>query len=54
VGGIISFTAFLAGNLMQQQDALLLQSVALVLAAGFAIGLVTGLGVTLLRIRRWS
>jgi ribose transport system permease protein len=50
VGGIISFTAFLAGNLMQQQDALLLQSVALVLAAGFGIGLVTGLGVTLLRI----
>lgn len=50
VGGIISFTAFLAGNLMQQQDALLLQSVALVLAAAFAIGLVTGLGVTFLRI----
>lgn len=50
VGGIISFTAFLAGNLMQQQDALLLQGVVLVLAAGFMIGLVTGLGVTLLRI----
>jgi len=50
VGGIISFTAFLAGNLMQQQDALLLQGVVLVLAAGFTIGLVTGLGVTLLRI----
>jgi ribose transport system permease protein len=50
VGGIISFTAFLAGNLMQQQDAHLLQGVVLVLAAAFAIGLVTGLGVTLLRI----
>lgn len=50
VGGIISFTAFLAGNLMQQQDALLLQGVALVLAAAFMIGLVTGLGVTWLRI----
>jgi ribose transport system permease protein len=50
VGGIISFTAFLAGNLMQQQDALLAHSVVLVLGAGFAIGLLTGLGVTLLRI----
>lgn len=50
VGGVISFTAFLAGNLMQQQDALLLQSIVLVLGAGFAIGLVTGLGVTFLRI----
>jgi ribose transport system permease protein len=50
VGGIISFTAFLAGNLMQQQDALLLHGVVLVLGAAFMIGLVTGLGVTLLRI----
>jgi ribose transport system permease protein len=50
VGGTISFSAFLAGNLMQQQDALLLQGVVLVLLASFAIGLVSGLGVTLLRI----
>ncbi|WP_372526837.1 ABC transporter permease [Piscinibacter sp.] len=50
VGGIISFSAFLAGNLMQQQDAHLVQGVTLVLAAAFAIGFVTGLGVTLLRI----
>jgi ribose transport system permease protein len=50
VGGIISFSAFLAGNLMQQQNALLLQGVALVLLASFGIGLVSGLGVTLLRI----
>jgi ribose transport system permease protein len=50
VGGIISFSAFLGGNLMQQQDALLLQGVVLVLLASFAIGLVSGLGVTLLRI----
>jgi ribose transport system permease protein len=50
VGGVISFTAFLAGNIMQQHDAMLAQAVALVLAAAFAIGLVTGLGVTLLRI----
>jgi ribose transport system permease protein len=50
VGGIISFSAFLAGNLMQQQDGLLLQGVVLVLAASFLIGLTSGLGVTLLRI----
>jgi ribose transport system permease protein len=50
VGGIISFSAFLAGNLMQQQDGLLLQGIALVLLASFGIGLVTGLGVTFLRI----
>jgi ribose transport system permease protein len=50
VGGIISFTAFLAGNLMQQNDALLVQSVVLVLGAGFAIGRLTGLGGTLVRI----
>jgi ribose transport system permease protein len=50
VGGVISFAAFLAGNLMQQQDGLLLQGVALVLMASFGIGLLTGLGVTFLRI----
>jgi ribose transport system permease protein len=50
VGGIISFAAFLAGNIMQQQDALLLQAVGSVLLATFCIGMVTGLGVTLLRI----
>ena len=50
VGGMVSFTAFLAGNLMQQQDALLAQSVVLVLGVGLATGLVSGLGVTLLRI----
>jgi ribose transport system permease protein len=50
VGGIISFSAFLAGNLMQQQDGLLPQAVVLVLAVSFLIGLTSGLGVTLLRI----
>jgi ribose transport system permease protein len=50
VGGIISIAAFLAGNIMQQQDAHLIQGVVLVLTASFVIGLVTGLGVTLLRI----
>jgi len=50
VGGTISFTAFLAGNIMQQQDALLAQAIVLVLASAFLIGLVSGLGITLLRI----
>jgi len=50
VGGVLSFAAFLAGNLMHQQDAYLAQALVLVLAASFLIGLITGLGVTLLRI----
>ena len=50
VGGIISFGAFLAGNIMQQSDANLLSGLAIVLAATFALGLLNGLGVTLLRI----
>ena len=50
VGGIISFGAFLAGNIMQQNDANLLLAIVVVLAATFAIGLVSGIGVTLLRI----
>lgn len=50
VGGIVSFGAFLAGNLMQQSDANIIHAVVLVLAACFLIGLVTGLGVTFLRI----
>jgi ribose transport system permease protein len=50
VGGIVSFGAFLAGNLMQQNDANIIHAVVLVLAACFLIGLVTGLGVTFLRI----
>ncbi len=50
VGGIISFGAFLAGNLMHQNDANLLHAVVLVCGATFLIGLVSGLGVTWLRI----
>jgi len=50
VGGIISFAAFLAGNLMQQNDANILHALVLVLGATFLIGLITGLGVTFLRI----
>jgi ribose transport system permease protein len=50
VGGVISFAAFLAGNIMQQSNANLLPATAAALAAGFAIGLASGIGVTLLRI----
>jgi len=50
VGGIISFAAFLAGNLMRQSDANILHALALVLGATFMIGLVSGLGVVILRI----
>ncbi|HXV09051.1 MAG TPA: ABC transporter permease [Burkholderiales bacterium] len=50
VGGIISFAAFLAGNIMQQQDAYLVQALVIVLCVSFLIGLTTGLGVTWLRI----
>ncbi len=50
VGGIVSFGAFLAGNIMQQSDANIAPALAAVLAATFAIGLASGLGVTWLRI----
>lgn len=50
VGGIISFGAFLAGNIMQQADANMPLAVLAVIAATFAIGLVSGVGVTFLRI----
>jgi len=50
VGGIVSFAAFLAGNIMRQSDANILQALAVVFGATFMIGTVTGLGVTLLRI----
>jgi len=50
VGSIISFGAFLAGNLMQQNNANLPLAIACVLVSTFAIGLASGLGVTVLRI----
>ncbi|MGH8705831.1 MAG: ABC transporter permease [Burkholderiales bacterium] len=50
VGGIVSFGAFLAGNIMQQSDANIVPALAAVLGSTFAIGLASGLGVTLLRI----
>jgi len=49
VGGIVSFGAFLAGNIMQQSDANILPAVAAVIVVTFAIGLLNGLGVTVLR-----
>jgi ribose transport system permease protein len=50
VGGIISFGAFLAGNIMQQNDANIPAALMSVLASTFLIGLANGAGVTLLRI----
>jgi len=50
VGGVMSFGAFLAGNIMQHQDANLPLALAAVVAATFLIGLMNGIGVTLLRI----
>jgi ribose transport system permease protein len=50
VGGIVSFGAFLAGNIMQESDANIVSALVAVLASTFAIGLMSGLGVTLLRI----
>jgi ribose transport system permease protein len=50
VGGIVSFGAFLAGNIMQESDANIPSALAAVLGSTFAIGLMSGLGVTLLRI----
>jgi ribose transport system permease protein len=50
LGGIVSFSAFLAGNVMQQNDANLIQALILALGAAFLIGLANGIGVVLLRI----
>ena len=50
VGGVISFGAFLGGNLMQHQDANLPLALAAVVAATFLIGFLNGVGVTVLRI----
>jgi ribose transport system permease protein len=50
VGGLISFGAFLAGNVMQQSDANLVPALALALGSTFLIGLASGIGITLVRI----
>jgi ribose transport system permease protein len=50
VGGLISFAAFLGGNIMQQNDANLPSAIVAVLGATFFIGLLNGAGVTLMRV----
>lgn len=50
VGGVISLCAFVAGNLMAGSDAAIPLTLVATLALGFAVGLVNGLGITLLRI----
>ncbi|HEV7414622.1 MAG TPA: ABC transporter permease [Tianweitania sediminis] len=50
VGGVVSLAAIIAGNLMSGQDSGILLAVLGCLAAGALIGLINGVGVTLLRI----
>jgi ribose transport system permease protein len=50
VGTVMSLSALVAGNLMAGDNAMVLPALAAVVAIGGAIGIVNGLGVTLLRI----
>lgn len=50
VGGVVSLAAVLAGNAMDASDAGIVPAILVCLAAGGLIGLINGLGVTLLRI----
>ena len=50
VGGVVSLSAIIAGNLMMGQNAGILPAVLACLATGALFGLFNGLGVTLLRI----
>lgn len=50
VGGVISLSAIIAGNVMNGADSAILQAVLACMAAGAFIGLINGMGVTLLRI----
>ena len=50
VGALISLGALIAGNVMQGQDGMILPALAAAVAATFAVGLVNGLGVTIVRI----
>ncbi|MBK0326141.1 ABC transporter permease [Rhodobacteraceae bacterium F11138] len=50
VGGVISLSALVAGNVMSGSDAGLFPAILACVAVGAAIGLLNGLGVTLLRI----
>ena len=50
VGGVVSLSAILAGNVMNGADGGILPAILVCLAAGAFFGLLNGLGVTLLRI----
>lgn len=50
IGAVISLGAVVAGNVMDGADAMILPAIAAAGGVGFAIGLVNGLGVALLRI----
>lgn len=50
VGGVVSLSAIIAGNVMNGADSGILPAIAACLAAGAFFGLLNGLGVTLLRI----
>ena len=50
VGGVVSLSAILAGNIMSGQDGGILPAVLACVAVGALFGLFNGLGVTLLRI----
>ena len=50
VGALISLGALIAGNVMQGQNAMILPALAAALAVTFAIGLISGVGVALVRI----
>ncbi|HET8729032.1 MAG TPA: ABC transporter permease [Alphaproteobacteria bacterium] len=50
VGGLISLGALVAGNVMQADNSMILPALAATLAVTFAIGVVNGLGATVMRI----
>ncbi|MEO4000070.1 ABC transporter permease [Mesorhizobium sp. CAU 1732] len=50
VGGVVSLSAIVAGNLMSGQDSGIVPAILACLAVGGVVGLANGLGVTLLRI----
>jgi ribose transport system permease protein len=50
VGGVVSLSAIIAGNVMNGADSGILPAIAACLAAGAFFGLLNGLGITLLRI----
>lgn len=50
VGSVMSLCALIAGNVMQGQDAMILPAALAATAAGFAVGLFNGFGITVIRI----